>query len=61
MALPWHSTALVSIPGLSLLAIFLYEANQIVPQSAGVRDDPSNMQWLPREQHREKAWRHLGR
>ncbi len=37
------------------------EVDHIVPLSKGGRDDPSNMQWLPREQHRDKTRRELGR
>ena len=32
------------------------------PSSMGGRDAPSNMQWLPREQHKEKtSWSDWGR
>ena len=31
------------------------EVDHIVPLSKGGRDDPSNMQWLPKEQHRNKT------
>ncbi len=37
------------------------EVDHIVPLSKGSRDDPSNMQWLPKAQHREKTKRDLGR
>ena len=31
------------------------EVDHIVPRSKGGRDDPRNMQWLPKAQHRDKA------
>ena len=37
------------------------EVDHIVPLSKGGQDHPSNMQWLPREQHRDKMRRDLGR
>jgi hypothetical protein len=33
----------------------------IVPLSKGGWDDPSNMQWLPRDQHRAKTKREQGK
>ena len=36
------------------------EVDHIVPLSKGGRDDPGNMQWLPREQHQDKTRRDLG-
>ncbi len=36
------------------------EVDHIVPLSKGGRDAPSNMQWLTREQHRDKTRRDLG-
>lgn len=36
------------------------EVDYIVPLSKGGRDDQSNMQWLSREQHKEKTKRDLG-
>ena len=35
------------------------EVDHIVPLSKGERDDPSNMQWLPKTQHQEKTKRDL--
>ncbi len=35
------------------------EVDHIIPLGKGGRDDPSNMQWLPRAQHREKTKRDL--
>ena len=55
MALLRHSTPLAIIPGLSLLAISLCEVNQIVPLSKGGRDEPSNMQWLPKAQRQDRT------
>lgn len=37
------------------------EVDHIIPLGKGGRDDPSNMQWLPREQHQDKTRRDLGR
>ena len=37
------------------------EVDHIVPLSKGGQDQPSNMQWLSREQHRDKTRRDLGR
>lgn len=31
------------------------EVDHIIPLSRGGADDPSNMQWLPRDVHREKT------
>src|SRR5271157_3235299 len=36
------------------------EVDHIIPLSKGDGDDPSNMQWLPREQHQAKTRRDLG-
>jgi hypothetical protein len=35
------------------------QIDHIVTLSKGGRDDPSNMQWLPREEHQEKTKRDL--
>lgn len=35
------------------------EVDHIVPLSKGGRNDQSNMQWLSREQHRDKTRQHL--
>jgi len=35
------------------------EVDHIIPLSKGGRDEPGNMQWLPREQHRDKTRRDL--
>jgi len=35
------------------------EVDHIVPPSKGRRDDPSNMQWLPKAQHQDKTKRDL--
>jgi hypothetical protein len=36
------------------------EVDRIVALNKGGRDDPSNMQWLPREQHQDKTRRERG-
>ncbi len=35
------------------------EVDHIIPLSKGGRDDPGNMQWLSRQQHRDKTRRDL--
>ena len=35
------------------------EVDHIVPLSKGGLDDPNNMQWLPKEQHKDKTRRDL--
>jgi len=59
MAPPRHRTALVNIPGLSLLTVSRFDVNQSVPLSRGGRDDLSNLQWLPKALHQEKTRRDL--
>jgi hypothetical protein len=37
------------------------EVDHIAPLSKGGRDDPSNMQWLPKKEHQDKTKRDLQR
>lgn len=36
------------------------QVDHIIPLSRGGREDPSNMQWLPKAQHQDKTRRELG-
>jgi hypothetical protein len=54
MAPPRHSTALVNIPGLSLLAISLYEVDHIVPLSTGAGMTQATCRGCPRPSTRTR-------
>ncbi len=58
MALLRFSTA-HDVPACFLPAHSLYKARQILPLSKRGRDDPSNMQWLSREEHQNQTRRDL--